>query len=460
MKKFRVISSVTIVVLCLLLGVNIYYLFGLYGSITDQTRHIVRSALADADLDEVLNRMQMHPPDSIAAYTEKTMTQSRSIQGDTLCTTIIEQDSVIEVRKALLAPGTNYSDIMVMEIRFGAHETLDPYYPVYISDIDSLFRHTLARQGIFPEVATVVQFDGGGNVVAGDTTFMGCEGIETYEHEINGLTGEKFVAYVSPLTRHVLGRMRGVIATTAATVLVLAFAFWYLIHTVVKLRTIEEMKDDFVNNMTHELKTPIAIAYSANDALLNFSDLSDREKSRRYLTVALEQLTRLGALVENILSMSMERRKAIVLVKERIELRPFIEEIVSRQLLRAGKPCGIDVTVEPENLEIEADSTHLANIIDNLIDNALKYSGDEAEIRVVATSRTITVSDNGIGIPAKSLPLVFNKFYRVPNGNVQDVRGYGIGLYYVKSILERMGWTIEVKSRENVGSKFIIKMCK
>ena len=106
----------------------------------------------------------------------------------------------------------------------------------------------------------------------------------------------------------------------------------------------------------------------------------------------------------------------------------------------------------------EADKTHLSNILNNLIDNAIKYSGDSVEITITGNDREIAVADNGIGIPSKSIAYLFNKFYRVPHGNRQDVRGFGIGLYYVKSILDKMGWSIDVRSKEGEGSVFTIKI--
>lgn len=176
-----------------------------------------------------------------------------------------------------------------------------------------------------------------------------------------------------------------------------------------------------------------------------------------YLKIANKQLKRLGELVENILAMSMERRKTMKLKPERVLLRPFIEEIAAAQRMRGEKEITINEEVG-EDVSIEADKTHLANVLNNLIDNAVKYSGDSVEITISATEREISVADNGIGIPARSIPYLFNKFYRVPHGNRQDVRGYGIGLYYVKSILDKMGWDIYVKSKEKEGSIFTIKI--
>lgn len=127
--------------------------------------------------------------------------------------------------------------------------------------------------------------------------------------------------------------------------------------------------------------------------------------------------------------------------------------------MRGDKDITINVVVDGE-LYVNADKNHLTNVMNNLIDNAINYSGEKAVISVSADRESISVADNGIGIPAKALPYLFNKFYRVPHGNRQDVRGYGIGLYYVKSILDRMGWSISVRSKEMEGSTFTIKFRK
>ena len=209
--------------------------------------------------------------------------------------------------------------------------------------------------------------------------------------------------------------------------------------------------------MTHELKTPIAIAYSANDALLNYDTTNDSQKKVTYLNIANKQLKRLGELVENILAMSMERRKTMKLKPETVRLRPFVEEIATAQRMRGEKKITINVDVDA-NTSIATDRTHLSNILNNLIDNAIKYSGDSVAIKISGNGKEISVADNGIGIPAGSIPYLFNKFYRVPHGNRQDVRGYGIGLYYVKSIIDKMGWTIDVRSKEREGSVFTIKI--
>lgn len=461
MKHFKLYSAIIVSALSILLCYNIYCLVELYQAISRQTVELISQSLKDADLDEVLNRPKKYPvPDSVPDYQGKSMSQKRSIEGDTLMIYVFDgEGEVTEVRKMPLDPGTNYSDIMVDEIGYGAHQTVDPIYPFYIADLDSLFQLSLSRKGIRPKYAFVNKISSDGTVVAGQSPAEIKESLDSVSICYNIMSGERYVAYYSSPQGYVLLQMLGIVLSTGAIIILIATALWYLFRTVSRLRTIEEMKDDFVNNMTHELKTPISIAYSANDALLHYDTANDPAKKETYLTIANKQLKRLGELVENILAMSMERRKTMQLRPETIHLSPFINEIAAAQRMRGEKEITIDVKTS-EGTTVYADKTHLANILNNLIDNSIKYSGDSVRITVKCDGNGIAVSDNGIGIPAKSIPFLFNKFYRVPHGNRQDTRGYGIGLYYVKCMAEKMGWTVAVRSSEGKGSIFFIDFCK
>ena len=214
--------------------------------------------------------------------------------------------------------------------------------------------------------------------------------------------------------------------------------------------------------MTHELKTPIAVAYAANDALLNFGADADGEKRTRYLRICQEQLARSGGLVEQILSLSMERRKTFRLHPETFPVADILAPLVEEHKLKADKPVRISVRLTPPGLTVTADRTHLTNIVSNLIDNAIKYSNGQAEVEIEGRKEgetiALTVQDHGIGIPKDKLAHVFDKFYRVPTGNLHEVKGYGLGLYYVKTMVERHGGTVEVESEPGGGSKFIIKL--
>ena len=265
---------------------------------------------------------------------------------------------------------------------------------------------------------------------------------------------------MEPITSLVWKQMTGILVTSFVIFLILGFSFWFLIRTLLRQKTLEEMKSNFTNNITHELKTPIAVAYAANDALLNFNQAEEKSKRDQYLRISQEQLQRLSGLVEQILSMSMESRKTFRLHPEEIHLKELITSLIEQHQLKADKNVHVTLEINPESLTLVADRTHFNNIISNLIDNAVKYSKESAEITICCrqTEQTvcITVTDRGIGIPPDKQKHIFDKFYRVPTGNLHNVKGYGLGLFYVKSMVEKHGGTISVKSEPGKGTTFTI----
>ena len=216
------------------------------------------------------------------------------------------------------------------------------------------------------------------------------------------------------------------------------------------------MKDDFTHNMTHELKTPVAVAYSAADSMLRYYDQSDEVRNKQFLKIIMQRLSFLSGMIENILSMSMERFKAMKLSIENVEVKPIVVEVAGMIELKADKPVKIDIEI-PDNLSVMADSLHFGNVLSNLIDNAVKYSEDTVNIKIKADNNSIVIADNGIGIDKDNLPYIFDKFYRVTSGDRYEVGGYGLGLFYVKQIVELLGWSIDVTSKPGVGTKFTIK---
>lgn len=468
MKRFKTISTTFIIVIAIIFGCNVYYLVSLYDSIRTNLEKEVMTAMADADIDDMwerADRANRAAASARQAYIENgdsVIESHGSVSGvkdddGNFVTTATNKEGKTTVNKKPLRRDRSYTNQMVNDMSQQMHQNMDPYVDFNLSIMDSILLERLADRNIYPDFVAVEVTDSNGNVYRGNIHApKNASGYDIFSLCFNPQTDMYYKAYLTPLTRHILSQMRGVIITVFLLLVAFTLAFWYLLHTVSKMRTIEEMKDDFVSNMTHELKTPIAIAYSANDALLNYDTDNDPQKKVTYLNIANKQLKRLGELVENILAMSMERRKTMKLKTETILLRPFVEEIAAAQRTRVEKEIVINVNID-EDASVEADKTHLGNVLNNLIDNAIKYSGDSVTITVSKGNGTISVKDNGIGIPAKSIPFLFNKFYRVPHGNRQDVRGYGIGLYYVRSILEKMGWVIEVRSKEGEGSVFTIK---
>ena len=286
-----------------------------------------------------------------------------------------------------------------------------------------------------------------------------------YSFDIN--TSQSYRLIMEPAGTLVLRQMSGILTTSFVILIVLAFSFWFLIRTILKQKTLEEMKSDFTNNITHELKTPIAVAYAANDALLNFNQAEEKAQRDKYLRICQEQLQRLSGLVEQILSMSMERRRTFRLHPEEFAIRDILETLIEQHKLKAESSVHISVDIEPEDLSVLADRTHFSNIISNLIDNAIKYSHGEAEVTIHCRKMAvegqneqteISVSDHGIGIAPEKQKHIFDKFYRVPTGNLHDVKGYGLGLFYVKTMIEKHGGSVSVKSELGKGSTFTIRI--
>ena len=469
MKRFKTISTTFIVVIAVIFSCNVYYLISLYNSIRTDVERDVMTALADADIDDLMYRAgraqalasNVQMQEDIEEYNAPRKAEASTYKDENgqLISVRTEADGTVIEERAMLSENSSYSNQMVDAMSRQFHAIMDRYIPYDMEVMDSVLYNQLSSRFIYPDFLCVEVVNSNDSVICGNPKFNGESGLDSFSFNINPDEGIYYKAYMTPLTRHILSQMFGIIITVFLLMVAFSLAFWYLFRTVSRLRTIEEMKDDFVSNMTHELKTPIAIAYSANDALLNYDTSNDPDKKTKYLTIANKQLKRLGELVENILAMSMERRKAMKLRPEDIPLREFVEEIAAAQRMRGDKDITINVNVA-DNIVVEADTTHLANVLNNLIDNAIKYSDESVEISISGDNNELSVRDNGIGIPSKSIPYLFNKFYRVPHGNRQDVRGYGIGLYYVKSILDKMGWDIEVKSTEGEGSVFTIKFSK
>ena len=469
MKKFRHNSIIFISVIAVIFGCNVFYLVRLYESIRQDVERDVKTAMTDADIDDLMCRagraqglasnvtMQEETADSAdTPVPRKAEASTYKDENGQLISVRTEADGTVVEEKALLAEEVPYSNQMVDAMSKQFHVIMDKYVGFDMTVMDSVLTDHLSRRHIHPEFVAVEVVNGKDSVIFSNPKIENKSGLDTFKIVINPNENIYYKAYITPLTHHILSQMMGVIVTTFLLIVAFAAAFRYLFRSVSKLRTIEEMKDDFVSNMTHELKTPISIAYSANDALLNYDTANDPGKKEAYLTIAMKQLNRLGELVENILAMSMERRKGMTLKPEKIKLPSFIEEIAEAQRMRGGKDISIEVK-SSGNITVTADKSHLSNVLNNLIDNAIKYSGKSVSICIKINPGNIEVADNGIGIPSKNLPYIFDKFYRVPQGNRQDVRGYGIGLYYVKHILEKMGWNISVKSQEGQGSTFTVK---
>ncbi len=246
---------------------------------------------------------------------------------------------------------------------------------------------------------------------------------------------------------------------------VIIFCFIYAIKVIIRQKALSDIKNDFINNMTHEFKTPLATVSLAVEALQD-PELSAQDKFRkRYLGIIKDENKRLVSQVENVLQAAALDKKDFNLKLENLNLSEILETTVDHFGLLIEKRGG-EIKFENNliNPAIEGDAFHLTHIFNNLLDNANKYSPEEPKIEIIASDQTdqftIKIKDHGIGMSKDSQRKIFDKFYRVPTGNIHDVKGFGLGLSYVKTMLEAHKGSIAVTSEPGKGSTFTITLPK
>lgn len=258
-----------------------------------------------------------------------------------------------------------------------------------------------------------------------------------------------------------LERMRGLILSSVAIVLLLSVVLLYLVRTMFRQKTLEEMRRDFTHNITHELKTPISVAVTATDALRNFSADANPERRSRYLEIVEAQLTQLSTMVEHILSVSVEGRE-YKYNPTNLHIQDIINGVVQSAGMNVDKEPKFHIDC-PSNITVLADEFHIKNLLATVIDNAVKYA-EEPVVNVSVSDEdgnvAIDVADNGCGIAKEHLSHIFEKFYRVPTGDIHTVRGYGLGLYYAKQVVQLHKGTISIKSSVGKGTTVTIKLPK
>ncbi|RPD50973.1 sensor histidine kinase [Paracnuella aquatica] len=243
-----------------------------------------------------------------------------------------------------------------------------------------------------------------------------------------------------------------------------ALSFILLYRNLRHQQRLTDIKNEFISNITHELKTPIATVSVAIEALRSFNASMDQQRTKEYLDISHNELQRLSLLVDKVLKLSIFETKEVDLKYERLNMRELVDEVTASMRLQFEK-YRANVTVEQEgDTVLEGDRLHLVSVLFNLMDNALKYSNGKPQIDVLVKdaggSVQLCVADNGIGIPKEYRDKVFDKFFRVPTGNLHNAKGYGLGLSYVAHVVEKHKGTIRVDSEEGTGSRFVITIPK
>lgn len=432
MKKFRAITIICLSIIAILVVGNVWCMYGLYNTYKakylESVDNCVRQAYILSWIDVLHQRYDAN---------NGKLTVSFTIVGDSTDTEWFDYPQLDKQLVEELASSFYAESVYDSGLR-GAN----------IGGLDSIFHRQLNFAGLRPQVAYILPADSASSGEDGGLWKLPFY-IDKYKHHL-------YDVYISSLGNEILRQMAGIIATSVTILLVMSFLIWYLLHWVSRLRSIEQMKDDFTHNMTHELKTPVAVAYSAADSMLRYYDHSDEERNKKFLGIILQRLSFLSGMIENILSMSMARFKTLELHKENVRMYPLLNDIAGMIELKADKPVTTVIDMR-DDISVFTDPLHFGNLISNIMDNAVKYSGPEVEIRITGDEEKIVITDNGIGISRDNIPHIFDKFYRVTNGDTYEVGGYGLGLFYVKQIVDLLGWRISVDSSLGKGTSFTIK---
>jgi two-component system phosphate regulon sensor histidine kinase PhoR len=258
---------------------------------------------------------------------------------------------------------------------------------------------------------------------------------------------------------YVLSSMWLMLAGSSIFTLIILFVFMYTIQVIIRQKKISDIKSDFINNMTHEFKTPIATISLAADSLKNPKVTADAEKMDYFTRIIREENKRMNAQVEHVLQMAQIEKGELNLRMDDVNVHEIIQQAVDLIKIQVESREGTLIAELNSTLPVvKADALHLSNVIFNLLDNANKYSPDKPAIEISTADMNngilIKVKDNGMGMSRETIKKIFEKFYRVPTGNIHNIKGFGLGLSYVKAIVEQhKGW-IDVKSEPGKGSTF------
>jgi signal transduction histidine kinase len=329
---------------------------------------------------------------------------------------------------------------------------------ISIEQIDSVYKKALALNGI-----TAV-FHITKDSIFKPENFAGTD-YATSKVPVGFLSKNAYQASFDAPTFFLLGNMVPQMSLSVLLVAFIAITFLFLYRNLLAQRRLALMKNDFISNITHELKTPIATVNVAIEALRNFDALESPARTKEYLDISAAELQRLSMLVDKVLKLSMFENKEIELQKEQVDMKQLVDEVIYSMRLQFEKQsANISFKTFGPDFTFTADRMHITSVIYNLFDNALKYSKSNPSIQVelasIANELQLSVSDNGIGISAEYADKIFDKFFRVPSGDHHNIKGYGLGLSYVAEVVRKHNGTIQLETELGKGCRFMIKLPK
>ena len=282
--------------------------------------------------------------------------------------------------------------------------------------------------------------------------------------DIEGMSSfEKLVIVVPNFEKQIWESLRWVLAGAVLFMLVIIAAFYVTVKSLLNQKKLSEIKSDFINNMTHEFKTPLATISLAVDALRNEKVQADKEKAKYFSNIIKEENVRMNKHVETILQAALMEKQELQLNLTTMHVHDTIHEVLDNYELQLKEKEGeIKLLLNAQNDTVHADEVHFTNLISNLIDNAIKYSKEKPRI-IISTHSTrnhllMRVEDNGIGMSKESVKRIFEKFYRAHTGNLHNVKGFGLGMTYVKTVIDAHKGKIRVDSTLGKGTTFAVEM--
>ena len=358
--------------------------------------------------------------------------------------TVASRHSAEDLRKRI-AKAFKENDLNTIPFEFGLYT------------FDRLSGNTLQKSSsrfLQAQQDTAHNFYAGRAITAPNATGIGAIGVS-----------EALFIVVPDVKTVVLRSLRWNIAVSILFTLLILSAFYLTIRTMLQQKKIGEMKNDFINNMTHEFKTPLATISLAVDAMRNDKVIQDREKLGYFSSIIKEENQRMNRQVETILKASQFERKDVDLNLKAVSLHETVQQVVDNFKLQLEHVGGhITLFLRASEHTVLADSVHLSNLLNNLVDNAVKYAREnvppQIQIETIGSDASIVlrVEDNGMGMSRDTLKRIFDKFYRAHTGNQHNVKGFGLGLSYVKNVTEALGGKIKADSTLGQGSVFTLEL--
>lgn len=360
----------------------------------------------------------------------------------------LDKSNLVQKRKS------NYYTVNV-------NSTIDAYIleDFLVQEFDKASLNTVFEYAIYDCVNDSLMHQNFCNLTTGSESFESSEKLRKFDD-----LPYYFVVNFPEKQQFLINDLRWNLIFSLLTILSVFF-FLYTIWVILRQQKVTDLQKDFINNMTHEFKTPISSIKIASDVLLKDQNISTDKRMTKYASIIKDQNERLNNQVEKVLNIARLEKDEFKLNLEEIELNEFLNKICNAEKIKFENQNGnlIFNSLEKE-IKIEADKLHFSNVVSNILDNALKYCEVDPQVELTLIEKSdkiiIKISDNGIGIDNDQIKKVFDKFYRVSTGNVHNIKGFGLGLYYVKNICNSHNWKVRVESTKSKGTDFKLEIPK